>query len=93
MLNPLKTLRGVVLISPLCRVMFAERFQMDFGFMKARSEQQNIRSHDGYNCYLLIHCNEKIPNGSVKKEIQKNYEHPTVCTFSLIGKFLIEFLQ
>ena len=33
---------------------FGQRFQMDFGFMKARSENRNIRSHDGYNCYLLI---------------------------------------
>ena len=33
---------------------FAEQFQMDFGFMSAREGKELIRSHDGYNCYLLI---------------------------------------
>ena len=27
---------------------------MDFGFMKARLDDKNICSYDGYNCYLLI---------------------------------------
>ena len=33
---------------------FAEQFQMDFGFMSAREGKELIKSHDGYNCYLLI---------------------------------------
>ena len=33
---------------------FAEQFQMDFGFMSAKQGSEFIKSHDGYNCYLLI---------------------------------------
>ena len=33
---------------------FGEQFQMDFGFMSAKVNQQIITSHDGYKCYLLI---------------------------------------
>ena len=33
---------------------FGQRFQMDYGFMKAKVDNRNIRSHDGYSCYLLI---------------------------------------
>ena len=34
---------------------FGQRFQMDFGFMKGKlGNNTNIRSHDGYNSYLLI---------------------------------------
>ena len=33
---------------------FAERFQMDYGFMSAKIDNRIIRSHEGYNCYLLI---------------------------------------
>ena len=33
---------------------FAEQFQMDFGFMSVRVGKELIKSHDGYNCYLLI---------------------------------------
>ena len=33
---------------------FAEQFQIDFGFMSAREGKDIIKSHDGYNCYLLI---------------------------------------
>ena len=33
---------------------FAEQFQMDFGFMSAKVDKQLIKSHDGYNCYLLV---------------------------------------
>ena len=34
---------------------FGQRFQMDFGFMKGKhGNNNNIRSHDGYNSYLLI---------------------------------------
>ena len=33
---------------------FAEQFQMDFGFMSAKMDKKLIKSHDGYNCYLLI---------------------------------------
>ena len=39
---------------------FGQRFQMDFGLMKGKHDNNNnnnnnnIRSHDGYNSYLLI---------------------------------------
>ena len=33
---------------------FAEKFQMDFGFMSARQGKELIKSHEGYTCYLLI---------------------------------------
>ena len=33
---------------------FGERFQMDFGFMKGKHDNISVRSHDGYNSYLLI---------------------------------------
>ena len=33
---------------------FGQRFQMDFGFMRAKADHTSIRSHDGYHCYLLI---------------------------------------
>ena len=33
---------------------FAEQFQMDFGFMSSREGKELIKSHDGYNCYLLL---------------------------------------
>ena len=33
---------------------FADRFQMDFGFMAGKLDSVIVRSHDGYNCYLLI---------------------------------------
>ena len=34
---------------------FGQRFQMDYGFMLgANDTRTNIRSHEGYNCYLLI---------------------------------------
>ena len=33
---------------------FGERFQMDFGFMKGKQDNISVRSHDGYNSYLLI---------------------------------------
>ena len=33
---------------------FGDQFQMDFGFMSAKVNQQLITSHDGYKCYLLI---------------------------------------
>ena len=34
---------------------FSEQSQMDFGFMSSKNAQQNIiKSHDGYSCYLLI---------------------------------------
>ena len=34
---------------------FGQRFQMDYGFMRgAQDTRTNIRSHEGYNCYLLI---------------------------------------
>ena len=38
--------------SPVLR--FADRFQMDFGFMSGRLDNTIVRSHEGYNCYLLI---------------------------------------
>ena len=35
--------------------LFGQRFQMDYGFMRgANDTRNNIRSHEGYNCYLLI---------------------------------------
>ena len=33
---------------------FAEQFQMDFRFMSVKEGNELIKSHDGYNCYLLI---------------------------------------
>ena len=33
---------------------FGDRFQMDFGFMKGKTDNISVRSHDGYNSYLLI---------------------------------------
>ena len=33
---------------------FGDRFQMDFGFMKGKHDNISLRSHDGYNSYLLI---------------------------------------
>ena len=33
---------------------FGDRFQMDFGFMAGKMDNKIIRSHEGYNCYLLI---------------------------------------
>ena len=35
---------------------FAQRFQIDFGFMRAQTDNKKIsvRSHDGYNSYLLL---------------------------------------
>ena len=34
---------------------FGQRFQMDYGFMRGSQDTRtNIRSHEGYNCYLLI---------------------------------------
>ena len=34
---------------------FGQRFQLDFGFMKAQhGDKTNIRSHEGFNSYLLI---------------------------------------
>ena len=38
--------------SPIFR--FGDRFQMDFGFMSAKTDNRIIRSYEGYNCYLLI---------------------------------------
>ena len=33
---------------------FGKQFQMDFGVMSAKVNNQLITSHDGYKCYLLI---------------------------------------
>ena len=33
---------------------FGDKFQMDFGFMAGKLDNKIIRSHEGYNCYLLI---------------------------------------
>ena len=33
---------------------FAEQFHMDFRFMSVKEGNELIKSHDGYNCYLLI---------------------------------------
>ena len=33
---------------------FGDRFQMDFGFMSGKIDNKIVRSHEGYNCYLLI---------------------------------------
>ena len=33
---------------------FGDRFQMDFGFMSAKTDNRIVRSYEGYNCYLLI---------------------------------------
>ena len=33
---------------------FGDHFQMDFGFMKGKQDNISLRSHDGYNSYLLI---------------------------------------
>ena len=51
-MNPKKKLNRHTLDVPIHR--FAERFQMDFGFMSSKIDNKIVRSHDGYNCYLLI---------------------------------------
>ena len=51
-MNPSKTSNKQVYEAPITR--FGERFQMDFGFMSTRQDKNVIRSHDGYNCYLLV---------------------------------------
>ena len=33
---------------------FGDHFQMDFGFMSGKMDNRIVRSHEGYNCYLLI---------------------------------------
>ena len=51
-MNPHKLLNTSVVKAPVQR--FGDRFQMDFGFISAKADNRIIRSHDGYNCYLLI---------------------------------------
>ena len=51
-MNPQKPLNKTVIEAPVQR--FADRFQMDFGFMSTKTDNRIIRLHDGYNCYLLI---------------------------------------
>ena len=51
-MNPQKSLNKKVIEAPIKR--FGDRLQMDFGFMSAKTDNRIIRSHDGYNCYLLI---------------------------------------
>ena len=51
-MNPSKTSNKQISEAPIKR--FGERFQMDFGFMSTKQDNIVIRSHDGYNCYLLV---------------------------------------
>ena len=51
-INPTKKMNKQIPDVPITG--FGERFQMDFGFMSTKSENIVIRSHDGYNCYLLV---------------------------------------
>ena len=51
-MNITKTSSKQASTKPISR--FAEQFQMDFGFMSAKDGKELIKSHDGYNCYLLI---------------------------------------
>ena len=51
-MNPTKKLNKQMHEAPITR--FGERFQMDFGFMSIKTDNTVVRSHDGYNCYLLV---------------------------------------
>ena len=51
-MNPTKNLNRKLDDAPITR--FGDRFQIDFGFMANRNDHRVVRSHDGYNCYLLI---------------------------------------
>ena len=51
-MNPMKSSNKQMQPAPINR--FGDRFQMDYGFMAHRNDKRVMRSHDGYNCYLLI---------------------------------------
>ena len=63
---------------------FGEQFQMDFGFMSAKVNNQLITSHDGYKCYLLI---VDIFTMYLWVFLSKNKYHPIKVTIQFLRTY------